>query len=57
MTPISKNGELTIPIALLTDLFLGYFGEYLPMVVTVTVSASAILSLFYKYTKSEAIKK
>lgn len=56
MTPISKNGELTIPIALLTNLLMDWLGDLLPTLVTITVVLSAVVTLFYKYSDNKYLK-
>ncbi|WP_353892817.1 YjiH family protein [Proteinivorax hydrogeniformans] len=50
ITPIPKDGTLTIPIALLTDVFMNLFAQALPQGVTLMVAFSAVMSLICKFT-------
>ena len=51
MTPISNNGEITIPIAIVSNFLYGLLETSLPLIMTVLISLSAMISLFTKVVK------
>ncbi|WP_425489226.1 YjiH family protein [Alkalicella caledoniensis] len=51
MTPILSQGEWTIPIAMMTNSLMDLLGDYLPILVTMTVVVSSLASLTFKLSK------
>ena len=49
MSPIKIDGELTIPIAFFSDIFISFFGENLPLIVSTTIIISSILSVGFRF--------
>ncbi|MGB1319364.1 MAG: YjiH family protein [Vibrio gallaecicus] len=56
MAPISYEGDLTIPVAILAKSIQVIFGEYLVSVITAIVAFMAVASIFYKVFKPTFIK-
>lgn len=52
MTPISSQGEWTIPIAILTNMLLAALADLAPLLVTITVVVSAVCTLIYRFNKN-----
>ena len=57
VTPISQNGNLTIPIAVLSNLMLQLLGEYSLTVIWAIISLSAILTIVHKIFKLPILKR
>lgn len=51
MVPINHNGELSIPIAVCSNIVQGLFGDILPLVLTILISLVAIITAIYKIVK------
>jgi len=49
MSPIKIDGELTIPIAFFSDIFISFFGENIPLIVSTTIIISSILSVGFRF--------
>lgn len=56
MAPISYDGDLTIPVAILAKSIQAIFGEYLVSVITAIVAFMAVASILYKIFKPTFIK-
>ena len=56
MAPISYEGDLTIPVAILAKSIQAIFGDYLVSVITAIVAFMAVASIFYKIFKPTFIK-
>lgn len=57
MIPIKFNGEITIPVALMSKFLANLLGDYLTAIITLTVCISAILSIIARIFKPEFIIK
>ena len=55
--PIKFNGEITIPVALMSNFLASSIGEYLTTIITIAVCISALLSVITKFFKPEFIIK
>ncbi|MPQ43438.1 YjiH family protein [Clostridium tarantellae] len=55
MTPISYNGEVTIPIAVFAKITQNILGDYLPLTVTILITIAAIISISTKLFKPKFI--
>lgn len=53
MVPFKINGEVTIPIAYLSNLFVGSLKDYLPLMATILITISAVGGLAFKFIKTE----
>ena len=53
MTPIKIQGNFTIPIAFLSNTFVGLFKDVLPLATTILISISAIGSIIIKLIKTD----
>lgn len=51
MVPIYYNGELSIPIAVCSNIVQGLFGDILPLALTVLISLVSITTAIYKIAK------
>ncbi|WP_163934725.1 YjiH family protein [Paraferrimonas sp. SM1919] len=56
MTPVSYEGNITIPIAILAKGIQALVGDYATLVLTVVVSITGVASLIYKLSKPSFIK-
>lgn len=56
MIPISLNGEITIPIALLSNLVLDNFADILPLLMTILIGVTVLGSIVTKLFKPTIIK-
>jgi nucleoside recognition membrane protein YjiH len=56
MIPISNKGEITIPIALLSDFVIENFSAFLPGVMTILISISALATVLAQITKPSFVK-
>ncbi|MGN1400900.1 MAG: YjiH family protein [Bacillus sp. (in: firmicutes)] len=57
MTPISIDGELTIPIAVLSGAFQNFFGDSIPAIMTVIIILSLAGSIAAKFLKLPVIQR
>ena len=57
MIPIKFNGEITIPVALMSKFLANLLGDYLTAIITLTVCISAILSIIARIFKPKFIIK
>ena len=57
MMPISYDGSLTIPIAIISNLFLALLSDSATTIISIIVVAMAIASLLFKMIKFDFIKK
>lgn len=57
VTPISQDGNLTIPIAVLSGLMLKFLGQHSLTVIWVIITASALLTIIHKIFKLPFIKR
>jgi nucleoside recognition membrane protein YjiH len=57
MLPISYNGNITIPIAIVAKALQNLLGDALPLIVTCIVLFTAIMTTLHKVFKFEAIKR
>ena len=57
MIPIKFNGEITIPVALMSKFLANLLGDYLTAIITLTVCISAILSIIARVFKPYFITK
>ena len=57
MIPIKFNGEITIPVALMSKFLANLLGDYLTAIITLTVCISAILSIIARVFKPDFITK
>lgn len=57
MAPVSYNGDLTIPIAVLAKSLIHTIGDYLVPIVTIIIGFMAISSLSYKFLKPSFISR
>lgn len=57
MIPIKFNGEITIPVALMSKFLSSFLGIYLTSIITLSVCISAILSIIAKVFKPDFIIK
>ena len=57
MIPIKFNGEITIPVALMSKFLANLLGDYLTAIITLTVCISAILSIIARIFKPKFIRK
>ncbi|PJC86736.1 hypothetical protein CSW98_07010 [Vibrio sp. HA2012] len=55
MAPVSYQGDLTIPVAILAKSLLAIFDGYLTATVTIVISLMALLSVLYKVVKPTVI--
>ena len=57
MIPIKYNGEITIPVALMSKFLANLMGEYLTTIITISICISALLTIITKVFKPEFIIK
>ena len=57
MIPIKFNGEITIPVALMSNFLASSIGEYLTTIITLVICISAIITVLTKFFKPEFILK
>ncbi|WP_207910937.1 YjiH family protein [Paenibacillus albiflavus] len=57
MTPIKWDGQVTIPIALLSKSVQSYLSESIPYIMTVLITIAALGSIFYKLWKPAFLSK
>ncbi len=57
VTPVSQNGNLTIPIAVAANALLSLMGEYSLTVIWLLISLSAVLTVLHKIVGIGAFKK
>lgn len=55
MTPIKSDGEITIPVAILSKLIVNFLGEYTIYIITLLVAVSSTLSLMTLIVKPKFI--
>lgn len=53
--PINFNGEITIPISILSKFSANFIGPYLTFIIAITICASAIISIITKIFKPKLI--
>lgn len=53
MTPFKIEGQFTIPIAFLSNKLVELFNDFLPLIVTILISISAIGSIVIKFYKTD----
>ena len=53
MVPFKINGEITIPVAYLSNLFVNALEEYLPLMATILITISAVGGILFKFIKTE----
>lgn len=53
MTPFKIEGQFTIPIAFLSNKLVEFFNDFLPLIVTILISISAIGSIVIKFYKTD----
>ena len=51
MVPIYYNGELSIPIAVCSNIVQGLLGDILPLVLTILICLVGVITAIYKITK------
>ncbi len=56
MVPISYQGAIKVPIAILADLLSGTIAPIMPWTATITLVVAALGSLFYLFTQNDAKK-
>ncbi len=57
MTPVLYDGNMTIPVAILAKLLQGVLENHLPLIVTISITISAILSIIVTIKKPKWFEK
>ena len=57
MIPFKYDGDYTIPVAILSGLFTNLLGESLPLIVTILVTFTGLMTIIYKLMKPEFMEK
>ena len=57
MVPIYYNGELSIPIAVCSNIVQGLLGDILPLVLTILICLVGVITAIYKITKPKFMIK
>ena len=57
MIPFKYDGDYTIPVAILSGLFTDLLGESLPLIVTILVTFTGLMTIIYKLMKPDFMEK
>lgn len=57
MIPFKYDGDYTIPVAILSGLFTDLLGDSLPLIVTVLVTFTGLMTIIYKLMKPDFMEK